>query len=925
MKYKITTNEIRRKWLDFFVNKNHLEIESKSLIPINDNSLLWINSGVATLKKFFSGVENPPSNKLVNSQRCIRTNDIENVGLTSRHHTFFEMLGNFSIGDYFRKEAIEFAAEFLLKNLNIDSQKLYVTVYENDEESYNLWIKNGILKNHIIKCDKSRNFWEIGAGPCGPCTEIYYDRGTKYDPDNIGEKLFFEDIENDRYIEIWNIVFSEFNNDGKNNYTKLARQNIDTGAGLERLACILQEVNTNYDTDGFVKPRIILEQYSTHKYDDNLYFEKNKDETKTFINKSFVVIIDHIKACLFAISDGALPSNKDRGYILRKLLRRAFFHMDFLRIEKKALNALVDKLIEINHEYYPYLKESQSLVIETLEKEYISYKTAIKNSLKFLEELLVNNQFNEQNLFKLVDTFGFPIEIINELELSKNNQLKIMMLECLNDSKKSINLNELNIDFEKFNKHFDEHRKISKGNKEIVGMQKQNAALLQLEIDSIFDYEKESFDDSKVIKLFDENFNEVNELNQQNGFFVLDKTCMYATSGGQVNDIGFINGFIVDDVFKNANGINIHHVVDATLKNNEIVKISHDVKRRNMLRAHHSSEHLLHSALKNEISDSIKQEGALKSPDKFTFDFYYPKKLTFDQIIKIENNVKKVIDSAYESKTILCTLKQAQDIGALAYFEDVYKKIKGLLRVVQLSDKSIEICGGTHVKNTKDIYDFKIINLVSKGSGSWRIEAISGKDNIDKFNSTIYLDAVKMFDNLKKELLNSNELDEQISQILNKDIKKIHYLELKNDLDILKNTVAIFRSKNQKNLMQQEANKLKNSIISNSNKLCDGPIFLDEIDRKLLTVTLTNVINESNNKLFFVFNNVESIYQYIICGNEKLCNDMKMNLNIVAKTFNNEFGGKGGGRNNFVQGSLKTLDKQKVNEIINTFLKQYES
>ncbi|MDE7112084.1 MAG: alanine--tRNA ligase, partial [Malacoplasma sp.] len=252
---KLTTNEIRKMWLDFFKSKNHLEIESKSLIPKNDDSLLWINSGVATLKNYFSGKENPPSKRLTNSQKCLRTNDIENVGLTSRHHTFFEMLGNFSIGDYFRKEAIEFGAELVFKVFNLDPKKIYITIYENDQESFDLWVKNGAIKSHILKCDKTRNFWEIGSGPCGPCTEIYYDRGEKYDFNKMGEKLFFDDIENDRYIEIWNIVFSEFNNDGKGNYTKLARQNIDTGAGLERFACILQDVPTNYDTDAFVVTR----------------------------------------------------------------------------------------------------------------------------------------------------------------------------------------------------------------------------------------------------------------------------------------------------------------------------------------------------------------------------------------------------------------------------------------------------------------------------------------------------------------------------------------------------------------------------------------------------------------------------------------------------------------------------------------------
>lgn len=920
MSIKLTTNQIRRKWLDFFTKNNHLEVESKSLIPVNDNSLLWINSGVATLKKFFSGQENPPSNRLTNSQRCIRTNDIENVGLTSRHHTFFEMLGNFSIGDYFREDAIKLAADFLLNELKIDKNLLYITVYENDLESYDLWIKNGMLKEHIVKCDKSRNFWEIGAGPCGPCTEIYYDRGAKFDPNNIGEKLFFEDIENDRYIEIWNIVFSEFENDGKGNYKKLVRQNIDTGAGLERLACILQNVNTNYDIDSFEAPRKELEKFSNYKYDTALYFEKNKDHFKVFINKSFVVIIDHIKACLFAISDGALPSNKDRGYILRKLLRRVFFHMDFLGIKKEAINDLVLSLVNINQEYYPYLKNSYQNVIEIIYKEYDSYKVAINNSLKFLKELVSKNEFNEQNLFRLVDTYGFPLEIITELEMSDNNELKQKMFDSIFDKEFKLDLSLFNLDFKEFNKHFEEHKKISKGNKEINGIDKQNQSLLNLNVASTFDYEVSNIKDAKVIKLFDENFQEVESLNNQNGFVVLDKTCIYATSGGQVHDTGFIANFNVVDAIKSPSGVNVHKIENATLKLNQNVEVSHNVNRRQKTRIHHSSEHLLHSALKNEISMSIKQEGALKNEDKFTFDYFYPKKLSFEEIKKLENNIKNVINQKIKSETFLCTLEEARAMGALAYFEDVYKKIKGSLRVIKLHDKSTEICGGTHVKNSEEIYDFKIVSLNSKGSGSWRIEAISGKENVDKFIKTTYAESIELFNNYKKELSAQKDLDSECIALLNTDIEKIHYLELKEILDKLKNFVLIVRNKNQKNEIAKKAYELKQTLIGDSSCLFEKVLFLENIDRKILSTSLMDVINEVENKLFFVINNVDNTYQYILICNEKLCKAKNLNLNDLAKQFNSQFGGKGGGRNNFIQGSLKEINEAKVNEIVNNYV-----
>lgn len=912
MKYKIITNEIRRKWLDFFKSKNHLEVESKSLIPIDDDSLLWINSGVATLKKFFSGKENPPSNRLVNSQKCIRTNDIENIGITSRHHTFFEMLGNFSIGDYFRKEAIEFASEFLLKVLNIDPKLLYITVYENDLESYELWVKNGFLPSHIVKCGKERNFWEIGAGPCGPCTEIYYDRGEKFDFNNLGEKLFFEDIENDRYIEIWNIVFSEFENDGKNNYQKLSRQNIDTGAGLERLACILQGVNTNYDTDGFVEPRNVLEKFSKYKYDNNLYFETNKNSLKVFINKSFVVIIDHIKACLFAISDGAMPSNKDRGYVLRKLLRRSFFYMDFLSISSEAIKEVIDNLVLINSDYYSYLMDFKEHVINTIYKEYDSYKTSLKNSLNVFVELLNKNEMNEHNLFKLVDTYGFPLEIVNELIESNNNELKTMMIQSLSEKQLDIDIRNLKINYEKFNEIFDNHRLISKGNKSVSGIESQNHALMKLETDFYFDYNSSLIENSKVVKIYTEDFNEINDVTNSNCFVVLDKTCIYATSGGQEHDLGYIDNFFVDDAIKNANGIHIHHVIGATLKVRQIVKVRHDVNVRKKTRIHHSSEHLLHSALKNEISISIKQEGALKNSDKFTFDFYYPKKLTYLEIIKLEENIKKVISKKINSNTTLCSLQEAQEKGALAYFSDVYKKIKGKLRVVQLSENSIEVCGGTHVPNTEEIYDFKIIGLTSKGSGSWRIEAISGQENIENFNNTIYKKTIDKFNEFKKFILNAKYDDKKVFELLHKDEKSIHYLELKTILDELNVVVNIIQNKELKNNILNQANELKKVFLDNEDLI----FFVDNIDRKVLTTCLMNIVNELN-KFIFVFNKIDGSYQYILCANDK---KNSVNLNDLSKELNEKFNGKGGGRNNFVQGNIKSIDNNLINSICQDFI-----
>ncbi|MDE6894269.1 MAG: alanine--tRNA ligase, partial [Malacoplasma sp.] len=762
----------------FFKSKNHLEIESKSLIPKNDDSLLWINSGVATLKNYFSGKEDPPSKRLTNSQKCLRTNDIENVGLTSRHHTFFEMLGNFSVGDYFRKEAIEFGAELVFKVFNLDPKKIYITVYENDQESFDLWVKNGAIKSHILKCDKSRNFWEIGSGPCGPCTEIYYDRGEKYDFNKVGEKLFFDDIENDRYIEIWNIVFSEFNNDGKGNYTKLARQNIDTGAGLERFACILQDVPTNYDTDAFVVTRQVIEKYSSKKYDNELYFAKEKDFQKVFINKCFSVIIDHLKAVIFAISDGALPSNKDRGYILRKLLRRSFLYLDFLQVSFKDVPEIVKSIIEHNESYYPYLKENFKKVMESIEFEYKLYGDAIKNSFKILNELLSFKNLDAKDFFNLVTTYGFPVEVVQTLKelLDNNKNFKLVedILSSINPTKNKIDVNKLKIDFKKFDELFEEHRIIANSNNEQKGMEGQNSELLNLpKLNSSFDYEIESVENSEILKIFSLDWKPLNEVINNDCWIILDKTCFFATTGGQEHDTGKINNFEVVDVIKSPQGYHLHKVINATFKVGQKVSGQINSFDRNIIRKQHSSEHLMHAALKRVISKTIKQEGAFKSIEKITLDFSFNRKLTFDEIVAVENEVKRMIKAGTKTQVLMKSLQEAKDMGAIGYFEEVYKKIGDKLRVLVLCPESIEICGGTHVYNTADIENFMVTSLSSKGSGSWRIEAISSNYLVEKFKKSTLKKATEDFKSYLKEYDSLKLKDDEIEKFKKVDINAI--------------------------------------------------------------------------------------------------------------------------------------------------------
>lgn len=922
---KFTLSEIRNIWLKFFEEKKHLIVESQSLIPKNDNSLLWINSGVATLKKYFSGIENPPSKRLTNSQKCIRTNDIYNVGVTSRHHTFFEMLGNFSIGDYFRKDAIDFAFELLTKRFNIDKDLLYITVYKDDNESYELWQKHGIKKEHIIKCDKDRNFWEIGQGPCGPCTEIYYDRGTKYDPNNIGEKLFLDDIENDRYIEIWNIVFSEFENDGNNNYSLLIRKNIDTGAGLERLACVFQDVPTNYDIDAFALVKNEIQKYTENKYDINLYFKKEKNPISLLINRSFNVIVDHFKSATFAIGDGAIPSNKDRGYIIRKLLRRSFVYLDILKVKKDVNEIIVSKIIETMKDFYPNLSKEKNNIVSIINQEYKLHHETLKNTIaEFVDTINKplkekdDVNFYEYTLFKLVETYGFPIEIIKEIEHSKNENKETINFIIEAFVGKEINVNNVfslkKFNFDKFNQYFEEHKEVSKGNKELKAIAKQNKNLINLEVESIFDYDNLKLNNSKVIALFDADFNSVNEINNEEGFVVLNKTCLYATSGGQLCDNGTIDNVFIDDVVKAPNGQNVHHFKKGSFKVGNNVDVVTDVERRKSLTIHHSTEHLLHSALKNEIHESIKQEGALKSPQKVTFDFSYNKKLNLDEILKLEKNIKDIIKSAVDTKTYLKTLDEAQQMGALAYFDDVYKKIKTKLRVVQIGNKSIEICGGTHVSNTKEIEDFKIIKLDSKGSGSWRIEAISSKALIDDFNNNVHKPLLSNLENLFKEYNSLNFKNDVFEKNKNTNLNELHYFELKNMFDLLSNELNIVKFKINKEKENTEILELKDKFNSYNDKI--NLLIFENIDRKVLTSTCTNIVNEKKENIFIVVNFIDNSFQYILCANPKFIESLGFNLNQLNKEIVDLFNAKGGGRNNFVQGSFPKVDNKDFNKIL---------
>lgn len=896
MDNKLSSNQIRRKWLDFFVKNDHFELESVSLIPINDPTLLWINSGVATLKNYFSGKENPPHVNLTNSQKAIRTNDIFNVGVTARHHTFFEMLGNFSVGGYFKEKAIELAFDFLINELSFDLKKLYFTVYEEDDIAYKKWISLGVDNKHIVKCGKDRNFWDVGAGPCGPCTEIYYDRGEKYDPQKIGEKLFFEDIENDRYVEIWNIVFSEFNNDGNNNYTPLKRKNIDTGAGLERLCCIIQDVPTNFDSDLFIDIIKTVEGFSNKKYDKDSYFKNDIKQNK--INLSYKVIADHSRALVMAIADGAVPSNKERGYILRRLIRRIIVKQHFLGIEKNIFDVIVDSVIDTMKDYYSYLIDKRDRIISILNNEYNIFQKTLKLGFKLFDESIKQGNLDKNTTFKLVETYGFPIELIQEL--ADENSLKI--------------------DLEGFNELFKKHQLISNGKKDIAGMEQQNAELLNLNTPFQFLYDVYSIDDAVVLKLYDENFNPAEEL-ENSGWVVFDKTCFYATSGGQMHDIGFINhSFDVDDVIKGPNLQHIHHLNNISkLKLNDKCLLEINKKNRQKLTNNHSVEHLLHITLVNHIDSSIKQEGAFKSPEKVTFDFQYHKKITKDDIKKIENVINDLIKKQIETEVLFLELEEAKKMGAMAYFEDVYKKIKGKLRVVKMGDVSIELCGGTHVHNTKDIESFKIIDCYQKGAGNWRIEAITTNETISNYieqkNNEISRRLDEISNDLNKWSLFNDEIKNMFTQIKSNNLIDEKIELLKSIEERYVQAKIEFSKENSK----KQIEFIKNQVSKNNNKIIIEQF--NDIENKNLFNALSECINEQQDKIFIFINYIDNKTQYFIACNQNFANHNKINLNNWIKELNDTYKGKGGGKPNFVQGGC--LGYIETNKIINVF-KKYE-
>lgn len=707
----LSSAEIRQMWLDFWQSKGHSVEPSANLVPVNDPTLLWINSGVATLKKYFDGSVIPENPRITNAQKSIRTNDIENVGKTARHHTMFEMLGNFSIGDYFRDEAIEWGFELLTSPewFDFPKEKLYMTYYPEDKDSYNRWLALGVDPSHLIPLEE--NFWEIGAGPSGPDTEIFFDRGEAFDPENIGIRLLEEDLENDRYIEIWNIVLSQFNADPevpRSEYKELPNKNIDTGAGLERLVAVMQGAKTNFETDLFMPIIKEVEKLSGQTYD------QDGD------NMSFKVIADHIRALSFAIGDGALPGNEGRGYVLRRLLRRAVMHGRKLGIKETFLYKLVQTVGEIMASYYPEILEKRDFIEKIVKREEETFARTIDAGSGHLDQLLAQlkeagkDTLEGKNIFKLYDTYGFPVELTEEMAEEAGYKIdhdgfKAAMKEQQDRARAAV----------------------VKGGS--MGM--QNETLAGITESSTFLYETETVDARLAVIIVDNERSEV--VSEGQALLVFDQTPFYAEMGGQVADRGVIknaNGDIVArviDVQKAPNGQALHTVdVLASLALDTVYTLDIDHKRRYAVEKNHTATHLLHAALHNIIGEHATQAGSLNEEEFLRFDFTHFEAVTVDELRRIEEEVNQQIWKALAITTTETDVETAKSMGAMALFGEKYGKT---VRVVQIGDYSVELCGGTHLNNTSEIGLFKILKEEGIGSGTRRILAVTGQQAFESF------------------------------------------------------------------------------------------------------------------------------------------------------------------------------------------------
>ena len=837
------TSDIRKAFLDFFNSKNHEVVASSSLVPSNDETLLFTNAGMVQFKDVFLGTETKNFKRAATSQRCIRAggkhNDLENVGYTLRHHTFFEMLGNFSFGDYFKEDAIKFAWEFLTEELKLDKEKLWITVYKDDDEAEEIW-KNiiGIDPGRIARLGDDDNFWSMGdTGPCGPCSEIFYDHGEHIDGTPPGA----EGDEGDRFIEIWNLVFMQFNRDESGKMEPLPKPSVDTGMGLERIAAVLQSVNSNYETDVFkdlinASEKILGSEGST----------------------SHKVIADHIRSSVFLISDGVIPEKEGRGYVLRRIMRRGIRHGYKIGAKKPFMHLLVKDLIKLMNSAYPELKKKQKDIIELIKNEEIKFFETLETGIEILEDTISNMKnktLSGDVVFKLHDTYGFPFDLTADIAREK----------------------QLDIDEERFNECMNQQKQTSKASSSFVS---SLPAASGIEETKFLGYENlES--DSKVLVIWKDQERIDAAKNKEEIFFACNQTPFYAEAGGQIGDKGKFasqssTGSILD--CKKQGKVYIHKaIVDkGSIKTGDVIKMSVEKEKRSAIAIHHSSTHLVHAALRAVLGDHVQQKGSLVDENKLRFDFSHTKPLTKEEITKIEDIVNKEALKNLEVKTELMKLDDALKSGAMALFGEKYDDD---VRVLTMGENSysVELCGGTHVNRTGDIGFFVITNQSSVASGIRRIEALAGSKSIEH---------VKKLRDVNLSLQNSlnvsaDELQEKVNSLIeeNKKLKKSS------------------KSKSAK----------KSVISSEMHEFGDWKLIVEQVDvedTKDLR-SLADEQKNTNEKLCVVIFTESSNKIALVCGVTKNLSE-SLSAKEVVSELSNQINGRGGGRSDFAQGAGET-------------------
>ena len=852
-------NELRKMFLEFFESKGHLKMNSFSLIPHNDNSLLLINSGMAPLKPYFTGQEIPPRRRVTTCQKCIRTGDIENVGKTARHGTFFEMLGNFSFGDYFKHEAIAWTWEFLTEVVGLDANRLYPSVYEDDDEAFDIWNKEiGIAPERIFKFGKADNFWEHGAGPCGPCSEVYYDRGEKY---GCGKPGCTVGCDCDRYMEVWNNVFTQFDNDGHNNYTELENKNIDTGMGLERLAVVVQDVDSIFDVDTIKALRDKICEMAGVTY---------KENEKTDV--SIRLITDHIRSVTFMTSDGILPSNEGRGYVLRRLLRRAARHGRLLGIQGCFLAELSKTVIEVSKDAYPELLEKQEHIFATLNAEEENFNKTIDQGLSilngFIDDIKKNGktELSGEDAFKLYDTYGFPLDLTKEI---------------LEEA-------EISVDEDGFNACMQEQRERARKARKVTNYMGADATVYEqipAELTTDFvGYDKLSYE-SEIIAMTTED-EVVTSLEEGfNGSILVAETPFYATMGGQCGDTGVIEtptgSFVVKDTVKVVGGkiAQIGYVASGEFKLGDKVTLRVDAERRAHTCMNHSATHLLQKALKMVLGGHVEQAGSYVAEDRLRFDFTHNQAMTKEEIAKVEEIVNKEIEADISVSTDIMSLEDAKKTGAMALFGEKYGDT---VRVVSMGDFSKELCGGTHVKNTGVISTFKIIAEQGVAAGVRRIEALTSKGAFDYYK--------QLEEELKAASLAA----------------KTEPSKLAEKIESLQAEIKSLQAENQK-LKDKMAKDSVGDVLSNvveAGEVKILPVSMNGVDMNALRNLGDDLKNKLGNAVVILASELDGKVNLIVMATEDAVKAGVHAGNIVKKIAP-MVGGGGGGRPNMAQAGGK--------------------